>query len=104
MSTNEAQAPAVEHAAQIIRRSRYVVALVGAGLSAESGVPTFRGPEGLWTKHGEPDLRDYDRFVEDPKRWWEMRRERANRLGELVQALETAVPNPGHLALRDMEE
>jgi len=100
----EALEQAIEEAARLIAASRHVVALVGAGLSAESGVPTFRGPEGLWTKHGEPDLRDYERFVEDPKRWWEMRRERANRLGELVQALETAVPNPGHLALRDMEE
>ena len=94
----------IEEAARLIAASRHVVALVGAGLSAESGVPTFRGPEGLWTKHGEPDLRDYARFVEDPKRWWEMRQERAGRLGELVQALETAVPNAGHFALRDLEE
>ena len=51
--------PAVEQAARTILSSRHVVALVGAGLSAESGIPTFRGPDGLWTKHGEPDLRDY---------------------------------------------
>ena len=95
---------AVEEAARLIGASRHVVALVGAGLSAESGVPTFRGPEGLWTKHGEPDLRDYERFVEDPKRWWELRQARASRLGELVQALETAMPNAGHFALRDLEE
>ncbi len=94
----------IEEAARLIAASRHVVALVGAGLSAESGVPTFRGPDGLWTKHGEPDLRDYERFVEDPKRWWEMRQERAGRLGELVQALENAVPNAGHFALRDLEE
>src|SRR5438034_10013289 len=87
----EALDRAIEEAARLIAASRHVVALVGAGLSAESGVPTFRGPEGLWTKHGEPDLRDYERFLEDPKRWREMRRERANRRGELVQALETAV-------------
>lgn len=95
---------AVAGAARLIAASRHVVALVGAGLSAESGVPTFRGPEGLWTKHGEPDLRDYERFVADPRRWWEQRQERASRLGELVQALETAVPNAGHFALRDLEE
>ncbi len=95
---------AIEDAARLIASSRHVVALVGAGLSAESGVPTFRGPEGLWTKHGEPDLRDYERFVEDPRRWWEQRQERASRLGELVQALETAVPNAGHFALHDLEQ
>jgi len=48
----------IEEAARAIAGARHVVALVGAGLSAESGVPTFRGPEGLWTKHRQPDLRD----------------------------------------------
>jgi len=100
----EALERAIDEAARLIGASRHVVALVGAGLSAESGVPTFRGPEGLWTKHREPDLRDYERFVEDPKRWWELRQERASRFAELAQALETAVPNPGHFALRDLEE
>ena len=100
----EALDHAIELAARLIALARHVVALVGAGLSAESGVPTFRGPEGLWTKHGEPDLRDYERFVEDPKRWWEMRQERASRFAELAQALDTAVPNAGHFALRDLEE
>ncbi|MDO8614142.1 MAG: NAD-dependent deacylase [Dehalococcoidia bacterium] len=94
---------AIDEAAHLIVRARHVVALVGAGLSAESGVPTFRGPEGLWTKHGEPDLRDYERFAQDPKTWWEQRIERAGRYGELVRALETAQPNAGHYALRDLE-
>jgi NAD-dependent deacetylase len=96
-------ATSVEQAANAIAGSRYVVALVGAGLSAESGIPTFRGPDGLWTKHGEPDLRDYERFAEDPKTWWEMRIERQGQFGEFVDALNAAVPNAGHLALSDME-
>ena len=91
-------------AANVIAASRHVVALVGAGLSAESGVPTFRGPEGLWTKHGEPDLRDYDRFVEDPKRWWEARIGGDRRFDELVRALNEAVPNEGHFALKELED
>src|SRR3990172_3307067 len=95
---------AIDAAARLIVRARHVVALVGAGLSAESGVPTFRGPEGLWTKHGEPDLRGYERFARGPKAWWEQRIERASRYGELVRALETAQPNAGHYALRDLEE
>jgi NAD-dependent deacetylase len=95
---------AAAEAARIIGGSRHVVALVGAGLSAESGVPTFRGPDGLWTKHGEPDLRDYDRFVEDPERWWRQRMEPSARTGDLVRALQEAVPNEGHFALREMEE
>jgi NAD-dependent deacetylase len=95
---------AIDQAARLIVDSRHCVALVGAGLSAESGIPTFRGPDGLWTKHGEPDLRDYERFVEDPKRWWEQRLSGQNRLNELVEALNRAVPNAGHFALRDLEE
>src|SRR5437870_12430845 len=100
----EALEQAIEEAARLIAASRHVVALVGAGLSAGSGVPTFRGPEGLWTKHGEPDLRDHERFVEDPQRWWEMRQERASRFAELAQALDTAVPSAGHSALLPLEQ
>jgi NAD-dependent deacetylase len=95
---------AAAEAAALIAEARHVVALVGAGLSAESGIPTFRGPEGLWTKHGEPDLRDYECFAADPRRWWEQRLSGDGRLGELVIALETAQPNAGHVALREMEE
>jgi NAD-dependent deacetylase len=95
---------AVADAASLIARSRYVVALVGAGLSAESGIPTFRGPDGLWTKHGEPDLRDYERFAADPKTWWEMRIERQGQFSEFVDALNAARPNAGHVALKEMEE
>jgi len=93
----------IDEAVRTIRASRYTVALVGAGLSAESGVPTFRGPDGLWTKHGEPDLRDYDRFTEDPAKWWEMRITRASQFPEFVAALNNAIPNEGHFALKDME-
>jgi NAD-dependent protein deacetylase/lipoamidase len=94
----------VDEAAEVIAEANHVVALVGAGLSAESGIPTFRGPDGLWTKHGEPDLRDYDRFAEDPKRWWEARLRGDGRFTELVAALQEAVPNEGHFALKAMED
>ena len=95
---------AIDDAAQAIVAARHVVALVGAGLSAESGIPTFRGPEGLWTKHGEPDLRDYERFQQDPKQWWELRISRASQFAELVDALNNAIPNEGHFALTDLEQ
>jgi NAD-dependent deacetylase len=102
--TDEALATAIDKAASIIAAAKHVVALVGAGMSAESGVPTFRGKDGLWTKHGEPDLRDYDRFREDPKRWWEQRLRPSPAMSELVASLAEAVPNEGHFALREMEE
>jgi NAD-dependent deacetylase len=94
----------IADAARLIVDSRHVVALVGAGLSVESGVPTFRGPGGMWTKYGEPDMRGYDRFREDPGKWWEERVARAGTYRELVEALDAAVPNAGHFALREMEE
>src|SRR3989304_4812298 len=59
-------------AARIVLSSKYVIALIGAGLSVESGIPPFRGPGGLWTKFGEPDSLGYERFLQDPKKWWEM--------------------------------
>jgi len=95
---------ALDEAARLIVASRHVVALVGAGLSVESGVPTFRGPGGMWTKYGGPDMRGYERFMDDPAKWWEERVARASTYKELVDALDEAVPNDGHFALRDLEE
>ena len=94
-----------DEAAQVLARSDYTVALVGAGMSAESGIPTFRGPGGLWTKKGEPDMRGYDAFVRDPKHWWENRLKPADPdMAAFNEALENAQPNPGHVALAHMEE
>ena len=45
-----------ENAAQILRDSKHVICLTGAGLSVESGIRPFRGPGGLWTEHGEPPM------------------------------------------------
>src|SRR3990170_1780216 len=74
---------AVDEAARLIFAANYVVALVGAGLSVESDIPPFRGPGGLWTKYGEPDMRGYDRFLDDPKQWWEERISRTGSYQEL---------------------
>ena len=94
----------VDEAARLIFAANHVVALVGAGLSVESDIPPFRGPGGLWTKYGEPDMRGYERFLEDPKEWWEQRISRTGSYQELVDALAQARPNAGHIALKEMEE
>ncbi|MBI3329500.1 MAG: hypothetical protein HYZ81_22700, partial [Nitrospinae bacterium] len=49
----------LDEAAEVLVSSRYSIALTGAGVSVESGVPPFRGPGGLWAKHGEAPLDGY---------------------------------------------
>jgi NAD-dependent deacetylase len=94
---------AIAHATDALMRARYVIALTGAGLSVESGIPPFRGPGGLWTKHGEPPMNGYERFLADPKKAWEDRIAPRGPMRELWDALAAARPNPGHVALADLE-
>lgn len=94
----------IEAAAVALLRARYPIALTGAGLSVESGIPPFRGPGGLWTKHGEPPMNGYQLFLEDPERAWRQRLDPKGPLRELFEKLAAAQPNPGHTALVDLEE
>src|SRR5688572_26850919 len=76
----------------IIAGAESVVVLTGAGISAESGVPTFRGPEGLWRSFRVEDLATPEAFERDPRlvwEWYSLRRERVAR----------CVPNAAHHAL-----
>jgi NAD-dependent deacetylase len=95
--------PLIEDAARRIASARYVVALTGAGLSVESGIPPFRGPGGLWTKHGEPPMNGYQLFLENPRRAWEQRLRPEGPMRELWETLRAAAPNPGHVALAALE-
>ena len=94
----------IRAAAAALRRARYPIALTGAGLSVESGIPPFRGQGGLWTKHGEPPMNGYQLFLEDPKRAWQQRLDPKGPMRELFEKLAAARPNPGHAALVDLEE
>jgi NAD-dependent deacetylase len=94
----------LDRAAESLVRARYVIALTGAGMSVESGIPPFRGPGGLWTRHGEPPMDGYERFLRDPRRAWEERLNPSGPMRELWEALAAARPNPGHLALVELEE
>jgi NAD-dependent deacetylase len=73
-----------------------VVVLTGAGISAESGVPTFRGQGGLWRQYRATDLATPEAFAEDSRLVWEFYNWRREVLAPLH-------PNPGHLALAAME-
>lgn len=94
---------AIASAAHALSRARHAIALTGAGLSVESGIPPFRGPGGLWTKHGEPPLDGWQRFLADPRAFWESRLRPTGPLHELARTVEAAQPNPGHAALVDLE-
>ena len=77
-------------------KAKHVVALTGAGISAESGVPTFRGSGGLWRKYRAQDLATPSAFASDPAKVWQFYSYRR----ELVL---TKLPNPAHHALAAAE-
>ena len=83
--------------AESLRRARHIAVLTGAGVSAESGLPTFRDAlTGLWAQHRPEDLATPEAFERDPRTvwaWYRMRREAAL----------AAEPNPAHLALARLE-
>ena len=87
----------VDRAAEVLRRSQRTVALTGAGISAESGIPTFRGEGGLWTKYDPVKVSSIETFLSNPTAYWEVAKER----GALALA---AKPNAGHKALAAMEQ
>jgi NAD-dependent deacetylase len=91
----------IEQAAELLVEAEYAIALTGAGMSVESGIPPFRGPGGLWTKYGEPPMNGYQIFLADPKKAWQDRLRRQD--DELFAPLQTAKPNPGHFALSELE-
>jgi NAD-dependent deacetylase len=81
----------------ILRRSERVMVSTGAGISAESGVPTFRGPGGLWNDFKPEELATPQAFKRDPKKVWEWYDWRR-------QLLAKVDPNPGHHALAALEK
>lgn len=80
-----------------LRAARRVVVLTGAGISAESGVPTFREAQtGLWARYNPEELATPEAFRRNPKLVWEWYAWRQERVRQ-------AAPNPGHIALVEME-
>jgi NAD-dependent deacetylase len=80
-----------------LKKAYSIVVLTGAGISAESGIPTFRGKDGLWNKYDPRELATPDAFERNPKLVWEWYLWRR----ELVMK---AKPNIAHYALVDLED
>jgi NAD-dependent deacetylase len=76
--------------------ARHGLALTGAGVSAESGIPTFRGEGGLWTRYDPVKVASIEYFMADPSAYWSVSKDR----GRVALA---ARPNPGHHALAALE-
>jgi NAD-dependent deacetylase len=86
----------VQRAAELLAAARSGLALTGAGVSAESGIPTFRGEGGVWTKYDPVKVASIDAFMQDPGAYWRVSKER----GAVALA---ARPNAGHFALAALE-
>jgi NAD-dependent deacetylase len=86
----------LEQARTWLSEANSVAVLTGAGISAESGIPTFRGAGGLWKDYKPEDLATPEAFAKDPKLVWEW----YNWRRELIAK---ALPNPAHRSLVDLE-
>ncbi len=86
----------VRHAADLLSAARHGLALTGAGVSAESGIPTFRGEGGLWTQYDPIKVASIEYFMADPSAYWKVSKDR----GRVALA---ARPNRGHHALAALE-
>ena len=87
----------LEEAAKTIAKAKHVIALTGAGISVESGIPDFRSAGGLWSKYDPMEYAYIGTFIKNPQKVWQV-------LGEMIGLLLEAKPNPAHLALADLEK
>lgn len=91
------QGDAIARAKQQLAQAGSLTVLTGAGISADSGVPTFRGPDGLWNNYRAEDLATPEAFERDPRLVWEW----YNWRREIVASKQ---PNPAHYALTALEQ
>jgi NAD-dependent protein deacetylase/lipoamidase len=82
--------------AELIRERQPCVVLTGAGISTESGIPDFRSPSGIWAKYDPMEYATIAAFRRAPAKVWEFYSLR-------FEALATAEPNAGHVALAELE-
>ena len=80
-----------------LKSSNKILVFTGAGMSAESGIATFRGKDGLWNKLKPEELANFNAFMKNPDMVWEWYQYRR-------KIIENTDPNPGHYAIAEMEK
>ncbi|HEX59487.1 MAG TPA: NAD-dependent deacylase [Methanomicrobia archaeon] len=88
----------VKRAARDIVKAKKVIALTGAGISVESGIPPFRGKGGLWEKFDPEEYAHISAFRRHPEKVWSVL------LKDMFDVIKSAKPNPAHLALARLEK
>ncbi len=86
----------IEKIAELLANSKHAVVFTGAGISAESGIPTFRGKNGLWKRFDPEEVASIRGFMRNPKAFWNFAR-------ELILKTK-AKPNAGHYAIAELEK
>ena len=86
-----------DNVSQELINSKKIVFVTGAGISQESGIPTFRGKDGYWRKHDPMKLATIDAFFDNPNLVWEWYEDRRNNILSVK-------PNGGHFAIADIEK
>jgi NAD-dependent deacetylase len=84
-------------AATKLKNARCGIALTGAGISVESGIPDFRSPTGLWSKYDPEEYGYIESFRKNPGKVWRM-------ILEVQELLNNAKPNPAHISLAELEK
>jgi NAD-dependent deacetylase len=87
----------IREAARLLTERRNAVALTGAGISVESGIPSFRGSQGLWAKYDPMEYATLHAFMQHPDKVWKM-------LSEMVSVCGGAAPNKAHEGLAAFEK
>jgi NAD-dependent deacetylase len=87
----------IKRAAGDILNSKKTIAFTGAGISVESGIPDFRGAQGLWQKYDPEEYAHIQAFYSNPDKVWRM-------LKDMFELIMTAKPNPAHIGLAKLEQ
>jgi NAD-dependent deacetylase len=86
----------IKKISRMLSESEHAVVFTGSGISAESGIPTFRGPGGLWEKYNPEEVASIYGFKRNPKEFWKFAKE--------LIIKSSASPNPAHYAIAELEK